>query len=460
MTLPATCPHAAVDTEPEPARTAVYPPGPTLPAPLQSALFARRRIGFLTECANRYGDTFTLRIPPWADHMVVVSRPEHFKELFATSPSQTHSGEGNHVIGNLLGRRSILVTDEDVHARLRRLLQPAFSPAAVASYKQVTHALAVEELDRWNGGDIISAWDRMTELSIAVIIRAVFGVADATAAQRLIPLLRHYTEVGPLTLVGLTVDRLQRLGAWKRFRDTESQLNALLYPEIENRRAQAGLAGRDDALSRMLAAATGTTDAPLSDDEVRDQLVTLLLAGHETTAAALAWALYEMACAPMVQASARRAALDGDDDYLEAVLKEAMRRRTSLGGVYRTLNEPLRIAGWDLPKGTVVTGSILLAHQRPDSHPEPERFRPERFLDGSMPANAWVPFGGGVRRCPGAGFTLMEGAVVLREILTRYQLARPAADHDEHSVLRQITYLPARGCRVRITALANPSRPA
>ena len=186
----------------------------------------------------------------------------------------------------------------------------------------------------------------------------------------------------------------------------------------------------------------------LTDEELRDQLVTLLLAGHETTATALAWALYELGRSPELLARSQQAARDGDDDWLEAVLKESMRLHPVIPMVVRTLMAPATVGGYDLPAGTTVGPSILIAHARADNHESPASFRPERFVDGQPPTNTWIPFGGGVRRCIGAGFSLMEGTVVLREVLSRFAVESMGEDRPK---VRNITSVPREGATIRVT---------
>ncbi|WP_280263335.1 cytochrome P450 [Nocardia wallacei] len=435
--------------------TSVYPPGPRLPRAVQTVLFARRRGPFLTALARRYGDVFTLRmVPPYAEHQVVFSRPEHIREIFAGDPADMHAGEGNRVLGAILGEHSLLLTDEAEHARARRLLMPAFTGSALRGYRALVEAIAKAQVDGWVSGSTLTALDRMNDLTLEVIMQVVFGVTDQRRRDELAPRLRGVLEISPIVFFAWRYPRLQRIGPWKRFRDNQIAIDELLYDEIARRRAHPDLDRRSDVLSRLLAVGSGEdpADTPLTDAELRDQLVTLLLAGHETTASALSWACHELAANPAVQDTARRAATDGDDKYLEAVLKEAMRRRPVIGGAVRRLTRDRTVCGLDLPAGTVVATSIVLAHQRPDSYPDADRFRPERFLDGSVAAHTWLAFGGGVRRCIGAGFSLMEGTVVLREILTRYTLSLPPGVTTERGRIRNITNVPAEGARVTLTA--------
>ena len=220
-----------------------------------------------------------------------------------------------------------------------------------------------------------------------------------------------------------------------------------MYAEIRERRTAPDLAERTDVLSRLIV--QGEEGDALSDTELRDQLVTLLLAGHETTASALAWALYEVGHDPALLARCRTAADEGDDDLLEAVMKESMRLHPIIPMVVRTLMKPATVAGYDLPAGTTVGPSIIIAHSREDNHEDPAAFRPERFLGHNPPTNTWIPFGGGVRRCIGAGFAQMEGVAVLREVFASYDVS---AVGDDIPKVRNITSVPRRGATIRVAA--------
>jgi cytochrome P450 len=284
----------------------------------------------------------------------------------------------------------------------------------------------------------------------------VFGVTDENTRAELAPRLHRIVNLNPLIFVGYMVPRLRRFGPWKRFQDNQEAVDTLLYAEIAERRNAPDLADRTDVLSRLLHVGTGDDhDAPLSDAELRDQLITLLLAGHETTAASLSWALYELAMNPDTQSRARDAALTGDDKYLEAVMKEAMRMHTVIASTARKLTRDMTIGGWPLPAGTVVNTSILLAHRSGEHYPDVAKFRPSRFLDGEVTPNTWLPFGGGVRRCIGAGFSLMEGTTVLREVLRRYALALPGGARPEHGRVRNITNVPAGKARIVVTPVGR-----
>lgn len=435
--------------------TVGYPPGSRLPMPLQTFLFTVARGSFVGGLSRRHGDVFSVRLlRPYPENLVMFSRPEHIREIFAADPADLHAGEGNRVLGAVMGDHSLLLTDEAEHARARRLLMPAFSAPALRGYRTMVVDITKGHIDRWVDGSTVTVLDRMNDLTLDVIMQVVFGLGDAGRRAALVPRLRRIVNVNPIILLGWHWPVLQRFGIWRRFRRNQAAIDTLLYDEIVSRRAQPAADRGSDVLSRLLAVGDeGATD-PLSDAELRDQLITLLLAGHETTASALSWACTELAAHIDVQDRARAAAVDGDDRYLEAVVKEAMRRHSVIGAAVRKLTRDTTIGGVSLPRGAVVSASIQIAHHRRDNFPDASTFRPERFLDGSVAANTWLPFGGGVRRCIGAGFSLMEGVVVLREILTRYRLALPPGEtRADTSRIRNITNVPAHGAPVVVTAV-------
>ena len=426
------------------------PPGPRWPAIVQGVLFQRRRDWLLPAMARRYGDVFSLRVPPYGQHVVVFSRPEHIKEIFAADPTDLHAGEGNQILAPVMGEHSVLLTDEDEHARLRRLLMPAFNGASLRGYRDLVGDIARVEVDRWATSTEVSALDRMNAVTLEVIMRVVFGVTDERTREHLTPRLRRIIDVSPIVLLGWIIPSLNRYGPWKRFFDNQAAIDRLLHNEIAQRRQTRDLHGRTDVLSRLLQVGSETNDPPLTDVELRDQLVTLLLAGHETTAAALAWTVYELANHPDLEYQAYVAARDNDDKFLEAALKESMRLHPVIAAAARKLTRDQVIGGWHLSTGTVVTTSILLAHQRADGFPDTWTYRPSRFLNNEVEPNTWLPFGGGVRRCIGAGFSMMEGTAVLREILAQYTVAPAVGGKRERGYVRNITNVPRRHAHVAI----------
>lgn len=423
------------------------PPGPRWPVLLQTAGLLRFRHRFHPYMRRRYGDVFTVRLAPGGRPLVFFTRPEHAKEIFAGDPEVFHAGKANGILGPIMGEHSLLLQDGREHKRARKLLMPAFNGHALREYQSLVTDVARAEVATWHAGEEFRALDRMNALTLEVILRVVFGVTDERRLAELRPRVNKTVEISPVVLLGWSYPRLQRFGPWKATVDNQRELDRLMYAEIRERRAAPDLAERTDVLSKLIVQGEG--DDRLSDTELRDQLVTLLLAGHETTASALSWALYEAGRDPELLARCRRAALEGDDDYLDAVLKESMRLHPIIPMVVRTLMEPVTIAGWHLPRGTTVGPSIIIAHQRDDNHPDPEAFKPERFLGQNPPTNTWIPFGGGVRRCIGAGFAMMEGVAVLREVFAAYDVTAVGTDEPK---VRNITSVPRHGTRVRVTA--------
>ena len=423
------------------------PPGPGWPAIIQSIGLLRFRHRFVPWAHRRYGDAFTVRLLPQGRPLVLFTKPEHAREIFAGDPEVFHAGKGNAILGPMMGEHSLLLQDSGEHKRARKLLMPAFNGHALREYQALVTEVARAEVGSWSDGEELRSLDRMNRLTLEVILRVVFGVTEESHLARMRPLVNATVDISPAILFGWTIPALQRYGPWKRTVENSYELDRLLHAEIRARRQVPDLAARTDVLSRLIQVDAGSDDA-LTDEELRDQLVTLLLAGHETTATALSWALHELGRHPDLLERSRAAARDGADEWLEAVLKESMRLHPVIPMVARTLLEPATIGGHRIPAGATVGPSILIAHSRPDNHPQPGEFRPERFLDDPPPANTWIPFGGGVRRCIGAGFSLMEGVVVLRELLGSWSVEAVA---DDRPKVRNITSVPRDGARIRVT---------
>jgi cytochrome P450 len=425
------------------------PPGPRFSALLQSIALMRFRHQWIPWLHRKYGDVFSIKILPEGRWMVFFHRPEHVREIFAGDPEVFHAGKGNAILGPVMGEHSLLLVDSSQHKRARKLLMPAFNGRALHGYESMVEELTRTEVGSWRDESTFRSLDRMNALTLEVILQVVFGVTDERRLAELRPLVNRTVNVSPAVFLGWGFPRLQQLGPWRRAFENQAALDRVIYAEIAERRQAADLAARTDVLSQLLLVRDedDPADTGLTDEELRDQLVTLLLAGHETTATALAWTLHELAKDPAQEARARDAATRGDDDYLEAVLKESMRLHPVIPMVVRHLMRPATIGGVDLPAGANVAASIILAHSSEDSHADHTAFRPERFLEGEVAANTWIPFGGGVRRCIGAGFSLMEGVVVLREVLSAYDVTLPAGAREQPKV-RNITSVPRHGARI------------
>jgi len=420
-----------------------------MPSLLQSIGLLRFRHRFIPALHRRYGDVFSIRVMPEGRRLVVFNRPEHVKEIFAGDPEIFHAGKGNAILGPVMGEHSLLLVDSTQHKRARKLLMPAFNGHALRGYEAMVTRLTEAEVGRWPEHEPFASLDRMNALTLEVILQVVFGVTDEERLTELRPLVNRTVNIPPLVFLGWGLPGLQRYGPWRRTVENQVELDRVIFAEIADRRRASDLVDRSDVLSRLLQV-RDESDNRLGDEELRDQLVTLLLAGHETTATALSWALHELGKDPAQEAKARGAAVAGDTDHLEAVLKESMRLHPVIPMVVRHLMAPATIGGIDLPRGANVAASIILAHDSETSHPDPTRFRPERFSEGEVAANTWIPFGGGVRRCIGAGFSLMEGVAVLREVLAAYDVAVPAGTREVPKV-RNITSVPRHGARIVVT---------
>jgi cytochrome P450 family 135 len=431
-------------TELVPGRTRPgLPPPVRLPVWMQTALFYGARHRVLPRWQRRHGEVFTIHLAT-AGTAVVLADPEDIRAVFAGPASTFHAGEGNAILGPVMGEHSVLLLDEDAHLAARRRVMPAFHGEAMRGYAGLIEELAAAEVATWPAGRPFALHPRMNALSMEVILRVVFGIGDEPGLAQLRPLLRRVVAVGPLVMLAWLHPRLADHGPWRRYVQTLRATDAVIHTEIGRRRAATDLAGRTDVLSRLLAG-----PEPVTDQEVRDHLITLLLAGHETTATTLAWACHELVHRPGQLDRARAAADAGDEAYLTAVVKETLRLRPVIYEVARRLNAPVQVAGYRLPKGIVVFPAIGLVQRNPRAYAAPGDFDPGHFLDGQPPPATWIPFGGGIRRCLGAGLSMLEAVTMLRVVLTRVDL-RPAG-RPEGTRPRNITLVPSRGTRVVAT---------
>ncbi|MFF0271594.1 cytochrome P450 [Kribbella sp. NPDC004536] len=423
------------------ART--LPPGPKLPTLLQTWLFASHRRTFFPRMRDKYGDVFTIRLVPSSRVCVVLSRPDHIREVFGSPPAVMHAGEGNTALEPIMGSHSLLLLDDEDHVRMRKQLMPAFSGAALRGYAAMVLELARAEVAKWPVGTPFKMHQRMRNLTLEIILQVIFGVSDQERLDTLRPLMDKIVSVSPVIMLGSFYPSLLRFRPWRTYLDTQRKVDEILYDEIAKRRDT--YAGRTDVLSRLLAAGNW------SDVELRDQLVTLLLAGHETTATALAWAFHELARRPEDLAFGQRAADAGADDELEAIVKEALRLHPVVYQVGRRVTETTDVAGYRLQRGTTIMAAIGLVHRDGEHFPNPKDFRPRRFLSDDPPApGTWIPFGGGARRCIGAGFSLMEGTEILRAALTAYNFQAPNPE-PEPAQPKNVTLVPRHGAEVQVT---------
>jgi cytochrome P450 family 135 len=418
---------------------------------MMSAGFVLWPTRFLDRCQATCGDFFTLRPQPgrW---VVFTSDPETVKQVFTGDPDLLHAGAGNIVLQPILGSRSVLLLDGAEHLRQRRLMLPAFHGERMRVYGDVMRAAAERAIERWPRGRSFDVLPSMQAITLEVILRAVFGVTEPERAAELAEPLRAVLDTVAsrrrVLALALTSGRSGPLSPWGRFVAARAAADELIAAQIAARRASPGEG--DDVLSLLLSARDEEGRA-LSDEELRDELMTLLVAGHETTATALAWTLERLARHPGVLRDVVAERRAGGDELLEATIKETLRLRPVVPAVVRKLQAPMTFGGWDLPAGVHIGPSIYLLHRRPDLYPDPLAFRPQRFLERSYGTYEWIPFGGGIRRCLGASFALFEMRVVLQTLLERVAL-QPAGGAGEKVMRRAITFAPARGGRIAVAA--------
>ena len=421
----------------------------------------------MRECAGAYGDAFTMRLmgaPP----LVFCSHPAAIKEIFTGDPEILHAGRGNELLKPVFGPNSVLLLDGARHRRERKLLMPPFHGERMRLYGGIMRDIVDRSIDDWPVERVFPIHKYMQQITLDIILRTVFGVGEGDTLSRLRVLLVEYLALvgsSPLVLILLLIRRLQvnlgPLTAWKRMWDLGHEINRLLYDEIARCKKE-GPQERTDIMA-MLVAARDEDGQPMSDDEIRDELITMLVAGHETTATSLSWVVHRLlqnsdvlAKAQAEVASVTSSESNGADlsaeqiaelSYLDAVIKETARLNPILPIVTRYLEAPTRIGGRDLPAGCVVSPCIYLTHRRPDVWPEPESFKPERFVDRRVDPYAFFPFGGGLRHCLGAAFAGYEMKIVLARMLSRVVL-RPDPTYTARVVRRSITFAPSGGLPV------------
>jgi cytochrome P450 family 135 len=427
-------------------------PGPPLPSLVQAGLVLLYPTRFVQTCHRRYGDVFAIRIPRIGT-LVYLSDPDHIRTVTRGDSAIFHGGEAAAPLGQILGTKSLIMLDEDQHRRSRGMMLPAFHGDSVRRQVAEMIAITAQEAARWPVGVRFPVYPRMQKLTLEIILRTVIGVRNEHRLAALRVALPLMMETGsPLKLIPPPPVML-KFGMWRRRAERRAAALALLANEVTYCRADPRLEARTDALA-MLVRSVDATGQPMADDELIDQLVTLLLAGHDTIATALAWALERLTRHRELLARTAQAAAEGDDAWLDAVCKETLRARPVIFEFGRKLSTPVQLGGYQLPAGVIVAPSINLVHNDARYYPDPDEFRPQRFLDQRPDPATWLPFGGGVRRCLGATFAQVEMRTVLREILRRVELA-PTSAPDEPVRPRHVTMVPRRGAMVTIRRRLN-----
>jgi cytochrome P450 len=424
------------------------PPGPRAPAAMQLIATWKRPAASLERLRQRYGKRITVQLP-FQPPFVILSDPDEIKELFMAPPDVLHPGEGARVLEPLIGRNSVILLDENAHLEQRKLLLPAFHGEKMQLLTGVMTELTQREVAAWPREQPVALHPALQRLTLEIILRAVFGLEQGERLDALRDLL---TEVlvfseSPLSVMPAARRFARWLGPMKRFDEVGRRTDALIFDLIGERRAQPD-SGRGDVLA-MLLQARHEDGSEMSPQELRDELMTALVAGHETTASQLAWAFERLARDPRVTQQLVQELESGEGDgYLSATITEILRLRPVLPNAEpRLTKRPVKIGEIEYPAGVALLASTFLVHHDPDIYPDPYSFRPERFLDQSPGTYSWIPFGGGRRRCLGASFALQEMKIVMREVFRRYEL-EPASDRREQTARRSITFSPTRGATV------------
>ncbi len=416
----------------------------------------------MEQCHRRYGDCFTLDTLLFGVEVIIV-HPDDIKQVFTGDPDVLRAGEANIALGPIVGNRSVLLLDGAEHLRQRRLLMPPFHGERMLAYAQVMRDVTEAAVARFPTGRPFSLHPVMQGITLDVILRTVFGVGDesehSAALRSALPrvLDRLQNPLAALALAPAFQRGLYGLSPWDAFQRDMRRTDDLVYAQIARRRAEGQSARamdrpRTDILA-MLLEARDESGRPMTDVELRDELMTLLVAGHETTATMLCWAFDLILGDERVRDRLSQELEAADDptknEYLDATIKEVLRLRPVVPAVGRKLSEPMSVAGWNLPAGTLVVPSAYLTHRLPAFYPDPSRFRPERFVDKKPDPYAWLPFGGGIRRCLGMAFAMYELKVVLAAVLSRVRL-RKARRAPARVALRGFTLVPADGTEVLV----------
>jgi len=425
------------------------PPGPRMPSALQTIGWWSRPTAFAERCRARYGRRFTIRLFGQSP-FVIISDPEEIKQVFQAPPEVLHPGEGASILEPIVGPNSVILLDEDPHLRQRKLLLPAFHGERMQRLSGLMSELAEREVASWPIEQPVALHPPVRRLTLEIILRAVFGLERGAQLDELRDLLTEVLAFGdsPLSLIPPAQRLLKGRGPVGRMERISARADELIFGLIEERREQGG--DGEDVLS-MLLGARDEDGRPMTAPELRDELVTALVAGHETTASQLAWAFERIAREPHVQSRLHAELDDGADEaYLTATINEILRRRPVLPNAEpRLVKQPIEVGGIRYEPGVVLFASAYLVHHDPDIYPDPYGFRPERFLGQSPGTYTWIPFGGGRRRCIGASFALLEMKLVLRAALQRHEL-RPAGE-PEVTRRRGIAFSPSGGSRVILT---------
>jgi cytochrome P450 len=435
------------------ARPASEVPGPRLPRALVSWLGVSRPFEARLAMKRRYGPVFRTN-DALAGQMFHVADRGLIEQMFKWKPADYNVSEPRRMMEPVTGPSSLLLLDGERHLRMRKLMLPPFHGEAIAHYAELIGEITDREIDAWRPGEVIRTRTVAQTITMEVIIRAVFGITDPDRIAELKRLLPRLSSINPILAVEFVRKDLGPLSPWGRFIRIRKRVDAMIYEEIARRRPEAANNGRDDILGLLLSARDEDGN-PLTDQELRDELITLLLAGHETTATSIGWTFERLLRTPRALERLMAESRAGESsEYLDAVIKETLRVRPVVTEVFRSPAKWTEVGGYRFAPGTQMAASLMLVQYDPELYPpDPQAFRPERFLEGAPEPYTWVPFGGGVRRCIGAAFAQLEMKVVISAILARATLRAPRAK-DEKARFRGVTVLPSRGGEAAVETVA------
>jgi cytochrome P450 len=413
------------------------PPGPAAPAVVQVARWIARPTDFMTKSRRDYGDVFTVRFAS-VGRVVFVSDPALIKQIFTAPPDQLRAGEANWPLIPVLGTRGTLLLDGSEHLTRRRLILPPFHGERLERYREMFAEVAAAHIARWPRDEPFALLPKMQAITLELIMKVVFGEdedqarLDRLATEMMSLIAASQSRLAQLPWMGSDFGRFSPMGI---FMNVRRRVDDVVFEEIRRRRARGGLDERHDVFSMLL-------QSDMDDEELRDELMTILLAGHETTTTALAWAFERLLRHPGMYERLRT-----DDRWAEAVVNETLRLRPPIPIVGRAVKSDFQLDGYTIPAGEMLAPCIWLTHRRGEVYPEPYAFRPERFLDKGPETYTWLPFGGGTRRCVGAAFAQLEMTVVMRTIAELVDL-ESAEPKPERVGRRAIVLAPKRGSRV------------
>lgn len=427
------------------------PPGPKMPMALQSVGFMVRNVPMMRRARRKYGKIFELRLLGFP-RFVMISDPELIRQTLREKPDVLHAGTGSP-LGAVLGANSLLAIDEDIHLRQRKLILRPFQGERMQSYAPDVERLADDVIDGWEPGRPMRMLEPMHLITLRVILRTIFGAKGEQMAE-LERLLNEFVRLGQrVVLLRFAQKDLGPRSPWGAFVRKRDEVDRVLYRLIDDARRDPQLEQRPDILA-LLAQATHEDGTAMADVEIRDQLLTLLVAGHETTASTLAWAFERLTRNPRVLTKLTESVRAGESEYLDAVFDETLRARPTVTMAVRSVQvDEYELGGYVLPRDTRIGCNPALTHYDPNLFADPQLYRPERFFEERPSHFAYIPFGGGIRRCPGASFARMEFSAVMQRVLERFDI-EPTDEPDEPWGFRSITFVPGHGGLATLRARA------